>query len=221
MTLNRMGDCHEPFQYETVPSPAHHGLTRILTLAPAPGNNPAEPLVGTLAAMTVAHPEPFEALSYVWGRGDLTDTIFCNGKTLHITTNLAVALRRLRFPDRPRTLWADQVCINQQDLVERSQQVRHMETLYRVTTKVLVWLGEDPDGHAGRAFALAKSLSDISSREMATVERESFAEGRISHFPEEKWTSFALLFRQTWVSQSVLPTNLTLTSSYLKESPIL
>lgn len=62
----------------------------------------------------------YEALSYVWGDPMKTEYLICNGKLLEINASLATALRALRRPDASRTLWADGICINQQDMDERA-----------------------------------------------------------------------------------------------------
>lgn len=41
-----------------------------------------------------------------------------------ITKNLAIVLDYLRYEDKPRILWVDAVCINQENLDEKEQQVR-------------------------------------------------------------------------------------------------
>jgi hypothetical protein len=41
-------------------------------------------------------------------------------------------------------LWIDAVCINQQDVTERSEQVKMMREIYERATEVIVWLGEQP-----------------------------------------------------------------------------
>ena len=43
-----------------------------------------------------------------------------------ITENLALALRRLRHREVIRNLWADAVCVNQGDDVEKAQQAAMM-----------------------------------------------------------------------------------------------
>jgi hypothetical protein len=53
----------------------------------------------------------FEALSYTWGDPKATLPITLHGKPHHITKNLEVALRHLRYPERERTLWVDALCI--------------------------------------------------------------------------------------------------------------
>lgn len=44
--------------------------------------------------------------------------------------------------DAEHLLWIDAICINQDDLDERSQQVRLMKNIYSTAGRVLVWLGE-------------------------------------------------------------------------------
>ncbi|KAM7189092.1 Heterokaryon incompatibility protein (HET) domain containing protein [Naviculisporaceae sp. PSN 640] len=88
-------------------------------------------------------PSPrFDALSNVWG--DLNDTvpITVNGFLFRITRNLDAALHRLRKQNDTLTLWVDAICINQADLVERSQQVKRMGQIYRQARHVYMWVGE-------------------------------------------------------------------------------
>jgi hypothetical protein len=80
-------------------------------------------------------------LSYVWGNIRDSATILADGRTISVTKSLETALRHLRYPDRPRTLWVDYVCINQEDILERSQQVAKMGLIYERADSVLIWLG--------------------------------------------------------------------------------
>ncbi|KAI1373917.1 HET-domain-containing protein [Hypoxylon crocopeplum] len=184
------------YVYTTFPSPAHLEFTRVLKLAPGV---PSDPLSGAIFPMSVVGPIPFEALSYVWGRGGRWDTIICDGKLLQITTSVATALRRLRDTTQHRVIWTDQVCINQKDPVERSQQVRHMGSLYQKASMVLVWLGNDEGQHASRAFALIKSLAAIRQDPLllAQFQRKQL-QGTMDWFPGEYWVSLGELFRQPW-----------------------
>jgi hypothetical protein len=87
----------------------------------------------------------FHALSYVWGAKTGTQPLFCDGKTILITPNCDSALRHLRHPKKPFVLWVDAVCINQEDLAERTQQVPLMGDIYQRAIKVIIWLGEGTD----------------------------------------------------------------------------
>lgn len=95
------------------------------------------------------HPKyNYEALSYVWGESTGNRTINLDGKKdVPVTDNLYAALRRLRRPDRQRTLWVDALCIDQKNVEERNWQVQMMGRIYSTSARVVVWLGdaEDPD----------------------------------------------------------------------------
>jgi hypothetical protein len=115
---------------------------RLLDLNPGTSN---QPLYGTLRPMSLDRNEQFEAISYVWG----SDTKGCVLRTpcgrINITSSLHSALRRLRLERKSRTLWADALCINQEDNEEKSLQVRLMGQVYGKATRVLAYLGEDAD----------------------------------------------------------------------------
>ncbi|KAL5321352.1 hypothetical protein ACEPPN_009308 [Leptodophora sp. 'Broadleaf-Isolate-01'] len=85
----------------------------------------------------------YEALSYVWGKPKVTESISLNGQPFNITTNLFLALRRLRHEDKRRLLWIDAICIDQSNTQERQQQVSRMKEIYSCASKVTVWMGED------------------------------------------------------------------------------
>ncbi|KAM3525505.1 hypothetical protein NHJ13051_003937 [Beauveria bassiana] len=107
--------------------------------------------------------EPYEALSYVWGKPTVFhSTIWCvdedhpdaQGGVLHIGANLATALRAYRPLYHARRIWADAVCIQQDDLDERLSQVRMMGDIFRNATRVLCWLGAFQDPATGEFLAL-------------------------------------------------------------------
>ncbi|PMD19982.1 hypothetical protein NA56DRAFT_558934, partial [Hyaloscypha hepaticicola] len=68
--------------------------------------------------------------------------IFCDGRILKVTANLSLLLTRLRTPDSSQLLWIDAICINQNDLGERSQRVSHMGKIYKNAEVMLMWLGD-------------------------------------------------------------------------------
>ena len=93
----------------------------------------------------------FNALSYAWGDANDTTTIIVNQLPVTVTKNLAKCLQSLRhytishaqiLDQPPSKIWVDAVCINQQDLLERSQQVHLMGDIYSSARNVVIWLGE-------------------------------------------------------------------------------
>ncbi|KAL5359037.1 heterokaryon incompatibility protein-domain-containing protein [Aspergillus floccosus] len=85
-------------------------------------------------------PKPFhyEALSYTWGEDHGSETASPHDTQLRISGNMALALRHLQFEDRRRSLWVDAMCINQDNLSEREQQVQRMSTIFREADRVVV-----------------------------------------------------------------------------------
>ncbi|KAM6476039.1 HET-domain-containing protein [Trichoderma sp. SZMC 28011] len=157
VSTKKLGYQYQPFQDNV--------SIRIFTLAPG---QPSEPLRGTLEAIEIDEIGSYEAISYVWkedGPPNCKYEIVINTddddeRLLELTEggNIFAALRRIRLPDQGRRIWADQICINQDDLNERSQQVQFMNRIYKDASHVLVWLGLDSNGEATAAFSLIRSL---------------------------------------------------------------
>lgn len=127
---------------------------RVLSLLPSHFDSPVVISIFTVAfsSSDTLSPCP-EALSYVWGSMTQRKEIIVKNdegrtSTLSITANLAEALTYLRSTTEARSLWIDAICINQQDLNERSSQVRLMGRIYSSARRVIVWIGaksEDSD----------------------------------------------------------------------------
>ncbi|TLD04258.1 uncharacterized protein PgNI_12194 [Pyricularia grisea] len=85
----------------------------------------------------------FLALSYAWGNSEMMKTIRCSNLSFRVKINLYSALRHLRQPDSDTLLWADALCINQEDIPERNQQVRMMGDIYAAAERTIIWLGPE------------------------------------------------------------------------------
>ncbi|KAK7226971.1 hypothetical protein V2G26_014974 [Clonostachys chloroleuca] len=87
------------------------------------------------------------ALSYTWGTNSTQMNILLNFQPFLINPNLSKALESVRqhwirhYPRRDvLLLWVDQICINQNDNVEKGHQVSMMGDIYRCAHQTLVWL---------------------------------------------------------------------------------
>ncbi|KAH8762980.1 heterokaryon incompatibility protein-domain-containing protein [Hyaloscypha finlandica] len=145
-----------PYEYQPIDDPK--GKIRILILSPPASSDDPE-LRCNLTTAEISDSPSYEAVSYCWGTEALTERVHLPSGILAITKNLATGLRRLRFRDRPRHLWVDAVCINQQDDQEKGHQVAFMAQIFRNAACVLVWLGEgNAEIHAG--IETIKRLAD-------------------------------------------------------------
>lgn len=177
---------------------------RILTLHPAQSQE--EPLRGNLSTESLdgsgaeASEIDFEAVSYVWGSRKRVQQLSCgDGRLLPVTQSIYDALQRLRLPDRPRRLWADQVCINQDDVEERGQQVNLMNTVYRSARRVLVWLGRDKEGKAKDAVKLVEHLQHVFADETKHEEFRKAHSDDLHLQDVARWKPFAKLAMLPWV----------------------
>ncbi|KAF4536436.1 Heterokaryon incompatibility protein [Lasiodiplodia theobromae] len=118
------------------------GEFRILILQPS--STFSSDIICTLKNVSLESHPPYEALSYVWGDTATSgSTIILEGKPKGVTENLAAALHHLRLENEPRKLWVDALCIDQEDINERDDQVIHMKEIYQHCATDLLWLGDD------------------------------------------------------------------------------
>ena len=64
----------------------------------------------------------YEALSYVWGSAEKPQHVATDDGHIPVTTNLHMALRRLRDRVLDRIIWIDAICIDQGNTQERGGQ---------------------------------------------------------------------------------------------------
>ncbi|KAI1267161.1 heterokaryon incompatibility protein-domain-containing protein [Xylariaceae sp. FL1019] len=82
------------------------------------------------------------ALSYVWGDTKEKCEIFIGGTSFWITKNLFVAMIHLRERYEPEQYyWMDAICLNQDDIEEKSTQIPRMMEIYHAASRVIIWLG--------------------------------------------------------------------------------
>lgn len=176
---------------------------RVLTLHPAAGKY--DPLFGSLSTIHLDSPSrpPYETISYVWGKPVLSDIIVLDGAIHWLTRSLSNALRRLRHKTECRVVWADQICVNQQDPAERNQQVGLMGKLYKEAKTVLVWLGEDEEGLGVKTAGLLAELDDVFEGFMGPRDgkKGDSYDARLMQIAEYKWEAFRSMIHLPWASQ--------------------
>ncbi|KAJ3539744.1 hypothetical protein NM208_g5360 [Fusarium decemcellulare] len=136
---------------------------RLLKLLPAPSQTDAIEVV-----LFVQKPDSptlqYEALSYRWSDPNDRCRITVNGMHFMITRTLHSALREFRSIRRERLLWADGICIDQSNVLERNHQVSLMNEIFSAATFVRVYVGEAAD-ETYRAMQLIYDCGKLSSKE--------------------------------------------------------
>lgn len=128
---------------------AHHSLNaaarqiRLLTLEPGELEEPIVCHLSRHSLDDIADPgQQYNALSYTWGGSSHHQSIILEGHNKAVTDNLFNALKQLRRHAGDASIWIDALCINQDDIQERNEQVAMMDSIYKSAKKVLIWLGD-------------------------------------------------------------------------------
>ncbi|KAG7284278.1 hypothetical protein NEMBOFW57_010644 [Staphylotrichum longicolle] len=124
-----------------------------------PGTDGCTPIRLSLETTPLDLAGKYTCLSYAWGPPSPQKSVELNGCRFDLRENLYLALKRLRLPDKARRLWVDAVCINQNDIHEREDQVSIMQHIYHTASDVIAWIGEDNGEPDRRAIAFMKELS--------------------------------------------------------------
>lgn len=194
----RPGDCNKRYTYAPL---SQTDEIRCLILESGTGDAD-DPLVCSLHHHSLDQEPDFEAISYAWGSSDKTHTILCDGRRMAITKNLHTCLLQTRLPDRTRRLWADSICINQDDPKEKGHQVGMMSRIYSEARRVLICLGPDDRGHAKDAARLVSEVSQWVQKQVDLTDgkRNSFPYIKSDEWPmsDQRWVTLFAMVRSHW-----------------------
>ncbi|KAI1365664.1 hypothetical protein F5Y08DRAFT_338421 [Xylaria arbuscula] len=123
--------------------PLTDGHIRLLELFPG---ETLDDLRDTLHHVPLTHTRPYQAISYAWGFAVRPFVLKTREGVIGITASLCLGLRRLRQKKSPTLIWADAICINQNDVKEKNEQVRLMPEIFKTAERVSVWTGPEANG---------------------------------------------------------------------------
>lgn len=199
---------------------------RLLHLNPDPAN-----LSAVLEIVSLNDKPRYTALSYTWGLEKSNAGIALNGNARQpITRNLQVALEHLcADANEPITLWIDALCINQEDVPERSHQITLMTEIYSMAEVTCIWLGPAADEsdlamtaindlYAKKTYLFSDdALSDVQLRAInALLKRQWWSriwvvQGMspflLSYFPSISCRVFSLLTPSLYHTEVILSPN--------------
>lgn len=176
---------------------------RILHLAPG---STTDELCGGLEIADIGDAGEYIALSYAWGTRMTNERLFLPAP-ISITTTLWSALRRLRSLSSTLRIWADAICINQNDTQEKACQVMAMRMVFQNAKLVIADLGDESDG--------SEVLSPMLAAYPDLTDKRKFKVGDIipmPSFPNDKGvTETALIkllsrnwFKRCWIFQEAI-----------------
>lgn len=153
----------------------------------------------------------YEALSYTWGSTDKPVTAYVLGQTtttMKIGASLATALRQLRYTDKPRILWIDSICINQNDIPERSHEIERMRNIFSFADRTIIWLGEEADDSTSALCTLeyfSEQVEYIGAGLVAYAPGTNLLQWRHSNYllpyDTKTWLAIRALFQRPWFSR--------------------
>lgn len=146
----------------------------------------------------------YVVLSYRWGTLAAVHEIVINGQPFFVRKNLWDFLNVIR--EQPgMSFWIDALCINQNDLEERNQQVRIMGQIFQSAAMVLSWLGA-ANPEVEQAFDL---MSSVWSSSPSEDESDRLPALRPDQSEDDMWRCVAELcvypyWNRVWVVQEIL-----------------
>lgn len=172
----------------------------------------------SLKQYPLASAPPYIALSYAWGSPDDLMDIFLDTRPLCIRQNLAQGLRALcnfeshMINQNPPTIqgganspiWADALCIDQNNVMERGHQVNLMRDIYTSAKSVVVWLGPETNdsntalNYICETFDRKKRASTILRRKRPAPLWDSTVETSVIDILDRPY------WRRLWVVQEIL-----------------
>jgi hypothetical protein len=171
--------------------------------------------VGPSAGEIAEYQPRYEALSYTWGDNEICEfaQVQIEGSqassesfaTLGLRSNLASALRYLRYPDETRILWIDAICINQEHIEERNEQVKRMTNIYSLAYGVIAWLGKETDNsqhalttlrHIGQQLKATKGGRIIAAPDAS--EPQLWRNDHVPSFVQQIWQALADFVEREW-----------------------
>lgn len=160
-----------------------------------------EPIRLRMTQFSAQRRPSYKAISYTWGTPDNAQQILVNGRAFLLHINLWNLLYHLRAKEETCFLWADALCINQQNMRERNFHVQLMGKIYEKAESVIVWLGlPSPDRTEIRAMEFVREIAAFRHTNSDVMFNKVYFDPSIRH----RWQTLLRMtqhvyFTRTWI----------------------
>ncbi|CAK7207040.1 Non-essential glycogen phosphorylase [Sporothrix eucalyptigena] len=176
----------------------------------------------TLVDKPLSRAPAYTAFSYCWGDPADVTPVFCDGKLLYVPSSLwrllswhmpggdtnvysQLDVTRVNRTQEAAIFWADAICINQRDTLEKNRQIPLMQSIYQRATSVMAYVGEC-DGNAMVAGLSIEMIAGArqSYRSLGAAHRdEPYDPGKVDWEAVKGFFSQPL-FGRCWVIQEIV-----------------
>ncbi|KAI4942296.1 hypothetical protein J4E86_010098 [Alternaria arbusti] len=214
--IKRARKAARSFSYERLNFKDSGSQVRLLRIHP---QRIEEPVVCELYVVDLESVKnKFEALSYVWGDGELDQIISIHcveideqnhlqcgpAQDFAVRTNLHQALKNVRHTTKYINLWVDAICIDQREnsraTAEKDMQLSMMSKIYNSAKSVCIWLG-DRDEQTSKALSFIQEISNFEQLEACLRSGDDVTIGQwrtlIKTLQETQW------FSRRWIIQEI------------------
>ncbi|KAI0902598.1 hypothetical protein F4806DRAFT_491069 [Annulohypoxylon nitens] len=138
------------------------GELRLFILFPGKKYDRLKGAIFTCPSIEAAKTTPYRTLSYEWGSNQQSYMpLFTHEGIISLRTTLHTMLKHLRQETSPVILWVDAICINQEDVNEKTQQILLLPRIFQNAVCTLAFFSVE--GHFDEAI---KTLLQIRARDL-------------------------------------------------------
>jgi hypothetical protein len=159
------------------------------------------------------------ALSYTWGPPDSSHPAYTtrdrlaiqlDGRVFAVRPNLFHALQQVCAVRPGNYLWVDSICINQNNMQERADQVSIMDHIYTGASETLVWLGPASERSARAVDVVKKTAVGAEDQILKWTSTQTYGDVFIANDTDllvknglppltaEDWMDMADIYSRSW-----------------------
>jgi hypothetical protein len=149
-----------------------------------------------LIHVRISEAPAYEAISYCWGNAPPTKTVIVNGRPMEVLDSVYEVLHYRHSFRQARLLWIDSVCINQDNELEKEEQIQLMRTIFSRAISVIAWLGDMEHAFVARDF-----LHTLHAKNGIFGQTTEQLFNEYNHSVDIGWKNLGILFSKSWFTR--------------------